>query len=187
MKKWLITMLFIMVGLFGYSQPVYKSYDVVAIDTDVSVPRYLVGYTDNTADTIGIVLTIEQAMKVDNYLDLLDIYKRANNNCDSTINFLVQVVDDYKKMDIIVQQTYKAYQKSILDLKSQISNLNNRIKLKDEQILLKDEIITNKDNIITLDSKKIKQLKKQKGILMTGGVAIGVGLLYMIIGHPGIK
>lgn len=186
MKKILITMLLSLFGFISYSQT-YNRYDVISIDNNQNNPRYLVGYSDTKADTIGIVLTIQQAQKIDNDLELLQLYKQVRNNCDSTVNFLVQVVDNYKQMNIVAQQTFKTYESSIAKLKLQIGNLNNQISVKDNQLFIKENIIKNKDLIIELDKKEIKQLKRQKNGLVIGGVSLGAGFIYMLLGHPGIK
>lgn len=186
MKKILITILLSFFGFMSYSQ-VYNRYDVVSIDSNLNNPRYLVGYTDTKADTIGIVLTIQQAQKIDNDLELLNLYKQVRSNCDSTVNFLVRVVDNYKKMNIVAQQTFKTYESSIANLKLQIGNLNNQIEVKDNQLFFKENIIRNKDLLIELEEKEIKQLKRQKNGLVIGGVSLGVGFIYMLLGHPGIR
>ncbi len=163
MKKILILLLF---SLSGYTQ----TYNVVAIDSNKNIPRYLV---DSAKDTVGIVLTMEQAQKVDNDLDLLNLYRKVRTNCDSAVNFLVQVVDDYKKLNILAQKTFREYDTSIKDLKLQINNLNKQVAIKEEQIILKDSVIKDENTIISINKSEIKHLKKQKvGLLITIGSAI---------------
>jgi len=190
MKKIVFTVFTVLMSLIGFisqSQTMYKSYSVVAIDTDQSTPRYLVGNNDNVSDTLGIVITIKQAQKINNDLELFGLYRSMHNDCDSTVNFLVQVVDDYKKLNVLAQQKFKAYDISILNLKKQISNLNDQILVKDNQLFIKENIIRNKDFILDIDKRQIKHLKEQKTGLIIGGVVIGSGFIYMLLGHPGIR
>ena len=188
MKKVLLTIIISLFGFICHSQTFYKSYGVVSIDSNQNVPKYLVGYTDSgTSDTIGIVLTIEQAQKIDNDMDLLNIYKQAHSDCDSAINFLVQVVDDYKKMTILAKQTFKAYEATNKDLKLQIDNLNQQVVIEEQQITLKNSQLKDDNSIIDVDKLQITHLKHQKDKLVIGGVAVSAGLIYMILGHPGIR
>ncbi len=188
MKKILLTLMVTFLSFMCHSQTFYKSYGVVSIDSNQDIPKYLVGYTDtDRIDTIGIILTVEQAQKIDNDLELLDLYKQVHTNCDSTVKFLIQVVDDYKKMTLLAQQTFKAYELTNKDLKLQIDNLNKQVAIKEKQISTKNDIIKSKDDIIDIDKLQIKHLKQQKTGLMIGGITLGVGLIYMIMGHPGIR
>ena len=188
MRKILLTIILSLFTFVCHSQISYKRYDVVSIDSNQNIPKYLVGYGDTgKSDTIGVVLTIQQAQKIDNDLELLILYRQAHTNCDSTVNFLVQVVEDYKKMNIIAQQTFKAYEATNKDLKSQISNLNQQVAIKEEQLIVKDGFIKDKNSIIDVDKLQITHLKHQKDKLVIGGVAVSAGLIYMILGHPGIR
>ena len=188
MKKIITTALILLMSLCSFSQTMYKSYSVIAIDSNISVPRYLVGYNDNAKpDTLGIVLTIKQAQKIDNDLELLTLYKNMHTDCDSSVNFLVQVVDDYKHLNVLAQDKFKEYDLAIIDQKNQIDNLKLQMNIKESQLSLKDGIIKDKDDVISIDHKQIVHLQKQKAVLIIGGGTVVVGLIYMLLGHPGIK
>lgn len=170
------------------AQTMYKSYSVVALDSTDTTPRYLVGYNDNVKpDTIGIVLTIKQAQRIDNDLDLLNLYRNMHTDCDSTITFLVRVVDDYKTLNILAQDKYKAYDSALVDTKNQIDNLKQQITINQNQLLVDKSIIVDKNQIISIDKLQIKHLKQQKRAITIGGFVISGSLFYLLIGHPGIK
>ena len=188
MKKILLLLSFILLSFSSWSQSVYKEYKVVTVDTNISVPKFLVGVTtENKEDTLGVVFTIAQAQKIDNDLELLSLYNNMHNDCDSTVNFLVQVVDDYKKMNLVAQARFKGYESEIGDQKNQITNLKQQISIKEGELSIKDKVISDKNSEIKIDEHQIKQLKAQKTGLMIGSITVATGLFYMLIGHPGIR
>ena len=188
MKKIIITALLAILSFNSYSQTVYKNYSVVTVDSNISVPRYLVGYNDNVRpDTLGIVITIKQAQKIDNDLELLTLYRNMHTDCDSSVSFLIQVVDDYKKLNVLAQLKFKAYESAISDQKNQIDNLKQQISIKEGEIKVRDTQIKDKNDIINIDHIQIRHLQKQKAGLIIGGGSIIAGLVYMLFGHPGIK
>ena len=62
-------------------------------------------------------------------------------DCDSTVSFLVQVVNNYKKMDLLAQARFSAYEIDLNDKNKQITNLTSQINIKDGIIAVKDSII----------------------------------------------
>jgi hypothetical protein len=181
MKKLLVTLLIAFCSLTSFSQTMYKSYSVVAIDSNILTPRYLIGVNDNVKpDTLGIVITIKQAQKIDNDLELLTVYRSLHTDCDSTVSFLVQVVDDYKKLNVLAIAKFKAYEISEINLKNQIDNLKQQIDIKKEQIIVKDGIIKDKDAIIDINKLQITRLKRQVTGISIGGVLITGTLLYLL-------
>ena len=136
-------------------------------------PRYI--------DDSTIAISVKQAQKIDNDLELLSLYRNMHTNCDSTVGFFLQVVDNYKDMDIIAQQKIVVYDSLTSTQKKQISNLKEQIQIKEDIIAIKDSVIGDKDKIITVDDKQIKQLKREKRIFIIGGAIFNAVLLYLII------
>ena len=181
MKKILACLLaFVIFNTNVYPQTMYKKYEVVAIDTSLNVPRYLIGENDDKKDTLGIVITMNQARKIDNDYDLLQLYRSVHNDCDSTVGFLVQVVKNYKNLDILAQEKFTVYDITVRDQKSQIDNLKSQIDVKKELILSKDLIIAKKDTLIDLNKLQIKHIKKQRNIAYVVSGVVGSALLYEI-------
>ena len=179
MKKILLTMLLTMLAFFCIAQTsMYEKYSVVAINNDILTPRYLIGENGAKKDTLGIVITVQQAQKIDNDYELLTLYKSMHNNCDSTVSFLVQVVNNYKKMDIVAQARFKAYEVDLLDNNERITNLTSQIAVKNGIIAAKDGIINDDKNIISIDKLEIKKYKKQRNKLYEIGSGIAAILIW---------
>lgn len=174
--------------LTGNSQVtnIYQVYPNDSISTEY--PKYLINTSDSSKiDTIGVVMTVEQAQKIDNDLELLYLYRTMHISCDTSINYLIKVVDDYKHLNFLAEVKFQQYDIVINDQKSQIANLKSQIANKALELNNRDETIVKKDQLIDIDLKQIRHLKRQKTGLIIGGVSVSFGLIYMIIGHPGIK
>jgi len=182
MKNLLLIILLMMTNtLFAQT---YTKYEVVGIDTSALVPRYLIGVNQNTnaTDTLGIVITLKQAMKINTDYDILNLYRGLHKECDSTVNYLVQVVDDYKKSDIMAQATINACKKNNDDLKNQVANLKEQISVSAARLMVKDSTISAKDSLIGIEKKKTKKFKKQRNITVIGA-AVLMFFEYMLLKH----
>jgi hypothetical protein len=189
MKKLLLFLTLILSTFFGFSQT-YTNYSIAAIDVNnTEIPRYLIGENLNTStkDTIGIVITIRQALKINTDLEILNLYRGLHKECDSTVNFLVQVVDNYKKANVLAEAQIQMSDSLLKTRDYQIKNLQDQIRIQAERLLVKDSLISAKDDIIALDKKDLKHRLKKKNRWIEGLTALSSIFFYIIIGHPGIK
>jgi len=145
-----------------------------------SLPAY---YVEN-GDTLGIILSIEQAQQIDNDEEILQLLETMKISCDSTINKYIVVVNEYdRKIGILNMKIHKLEdisksQTALIDnLKLQIDNYKADLKKAEEQL-------TKKDNIISLQEKRINRLQMGKGIGLTGTI-VGFGLFVLhVITNP---
>jgi hypothetical protein len=186
MKKILILLTLILTTLCSFGQT-YTNYTIAAIDTTNNlIPRYLLGenVNTNTKDTIGIVITIKQALKINTDLDILQLYRGLHKECDSTVNFLVQVVDDYKKVNVLAESRIEMTDSLLKNSNQQVLNLKDQLNISAQRILAKDSVIKAKDDLMVLEKDQTSCRIKKRNRWIEG---LGLFLLYMLIGHPGIK
>ena len=183
MKKLLLILTLILTTISAFSQ--YKNYTIVAINESTLIPRYLLAEneTTGTKDTIGIVITIKQAMKINTDLEILQLYRGLHAECDSTVNFLVQVVDDYKKANVLAEEQIKMSDSLLKTRSSQIDNLKQQIVICNQRISTKDSIITLKDSLLELNKKELKHRLKNKNIWIGGLAAFSAFLFLLNMGH----
>jgi hypothetical protein len=183
MKKILLFTFLTILSFCGFSQT-YTSYNIAAISDDISIPRYLIGENLNTnvKDTVGIVITLKQAQKINTDYDILALYRGLHKDCDSTVNFLVQVVENYKKTDVIAQSRFKMYDSTLTDAKLNIYNLKEQIAIGAARILVKDSTIAAKDGLINIEKQKSIHFKKQRNRALWIETPI-IGVLLVILGH----
>lgn len=182
MKKILLFTFLTILSFCGFSQT-YTNYNIAAISDDISVPRYLIGENANTnvKDTVGIVITLKQAQKINTDYDILALYRGLHKDCDSTVNFLVQVVDDYKKADVIAQARFKMYDSTLADAKLNISNLKEQVAVGAARILVKDSTISAKDSLIDIEKKKSRHFRIQRNRALWIETPI-IGVLLIVLG-----
>ena len=145
-----------------------------------SLPAY---YVDN-GDTIGIILSIEQAQQIDNDEELLQLLETMKISCDSVISKYVVVVNEYdRKIGILnmkihkLEEINKSQSELVDNLKSQIENYKTDLRKAEEQL-------SSKDKIISLQQKRINRLQFGKGIGVTGTI-VGMGLFILRVAtHP---
>lgn len=136
----------------------------------------------STNDTNVVEITIEQAQKIDNDLELLSIFKKLKTNNDNTSVAYISVIDEQKNQITLMELKISDLESINNDQKLQINNLRSLIdnykqdlKLCDEQGLVKDEMIKNL-------KKQNRKLKFQKITLFAidGLVIVGVGYLFLV-------
>lgn len=136
----------------------------------LDLPKF---YIDN-GDTVGIVISIEQAQQIDSDQELLELLEKKGINCDSTISRYIKVVNEYDNQIAILELKVKS-QEVVIKLKDEsIQNLNERLNncetdvaAANRQISILQETIKNLEKRLTLS--KIKSSLK-----MGGGLVVGV-------------
>ena len=88
MKKMIITMMFVLSSVLAFSQ------DYPRIETD-SLGKKVV------------VMTIEQAQKIDNNLEILQLMERAQLECDSLNLSYIRVIDNQGKQISLLELDIK--------------------------------------------------------------------------------
>ena len=153
MKKILIIIISILISFRSYSQ---KIDSVNRINTD-SIEKELPSYYIVNGDTVGIILSIKQAQRVDNDEELLSLFGEMKMDCDSVVKHYVVVLNEYKRqvgiLDIKVNTLNGInmdQSKMINNLKQQILNYQTDIKKAETQMILKDNIIKNYQGEIKL-------------------------------------
>ena len=167
MKNLLTIIMFLFMSFASFSQ-------------DIEYPRYEV-------DSLGqkvVVMTIEQAQKLDNNSDLLSLFEQLNSQIGSYDSVCVQTIND-KNIVISEQKVLIEELKSSLDTKDDaIENLQKQVtKYQVNEVILNDQI-ENLNHQIDLKDDKIRQ---QKTKMIVGGTIGGVSIIGLIIGILSIK
>jgi len=144
---------------------------------DQDLPRYLV----ENNDTIGIVMSVEQAQSLDNSAELLNLFKQMSINCDMIDTIYVQIINsleekvallEIQKKDLIKQGQEKDI---VIDqLRSALGNCQKNNRLCEDQLEIKDEEIK-------VLKKEIFRQKVKKVISISGNIALGIVTTILII------
>ena len=160
----------LLVGLILSVSTMAQQNKPVVDSTTIDYPSfYIVG-----GDTLGIIISIEQAQLLDNDLELYGLFQKMKINCDSTIKAYVVVVNEYSNQVVILETKIKSLETTnqskdnqIKELNSQIVNYQTDLEKADGQLKLKSKLITNQE-------KRITGLKLQRATYSVGAGVIGV-------------
>ena len=146
-------------------------------NAQTSYPYYYI----KGGDTLGVVISVKQAQKIDNDYDLIALLKVSNIEKDSINSAYIIVMNDYSievaelKLKISKMNEINSSKDSlIINLKSQIIQYNNDILLSNNQLKIKDSIINN------YKTQTIK-LKVQKMIGFSVGTLSLLGMIFLLI------
>lgn len=140
-------------------------------------PKYLI----ENNDTIGIIITVKQAQRIDNDLELLKLFEKMKYSSDNTINSYISVVDDMGKREALLQLKIKDLVLVEKTQTSMIDNLNKQIVNYKLDLSMCELQSSKKDTIILNNKSEIKKLKFQKFVGYTFGVTSLCVLVWVII------
>jgi len=163
MKKILFISLFLLISVFSKAQ-------------EVDFPRY---YIVN-GDTVGLILSIEQAQKVYNQEILLDLMKDLRHGCDSLVKKYYVIVNKYEKKQLVDQVLIEQYEKNLkskeettLLMAQKSGNYETEIKKCDEEKKLANGKVEDLNKIVD-------QLKSERKWLIGGTVGFGALSLFIL-------
>jgi hypothetical protein len=157
MKKIITLLAFLIISMSAYSQSAYPRFE-----------------KDSSGLTV-VLMTIEQAQKLDNSSDLLPLFEKLNlqigeydslcikvlNSKDQVISLQNLQIQDFKKLTSIKDEKILNLAKTNVDKEIKIQDLN--------------KIIVNKDDEIDLHLKEIKKTKRRYLLGGTlGGTILGI-------------
>lgn len=141
------------------------------------LPKY---YVVN-GDTLGIILTVQQVQKLDNDVELLELFKQLQLDCENLKTHYVKIINELEEkvtlMEVSIKDlTNKSKEQDDLinNLKTQISNCENNIKLC-------DSIVKNKDNEIKVLKGEVIKQQLRKGLSLVGNAVLTIILVVLII------
>lgn len=139
--------------------------------------------TDSTGKKV-VIMTYEQAQKVDYTFELAKLLEKRGTECDSVIISYIKVVDKLEKQVNLLEVDIKLYKDQIVDKDNQISNLKERLKNSESNTLNCDQQLSVKDDQINLLNKEVKTLKRKRNIAYASGI-VGIisGILLVILIH----
>lgn len=144
MKKILFTILFLICFFVGHSQ-INKQ----------DLPQYLI----NKGDTIGVVLSVDQVQKLDNDVELLNLFKALSIKCDSLDKHYIKVINEMNEVITLQEIKIGNLYTQNETLNREVNNLKQAVFIKSEQLRI-CEIQRKNDSLII--SKLKKDLRKSK-------------------------
>jgi polyphosphate kinase len=141
------------------------------------LPRYLI----QNGDTVGVVISVEQAQALDNDAELLELFKKLRINCDNLDAHYVEVINAQNDQIALLKVNTKELQGQGVALNNQIESLKEQVHNSEKNNKLCDELILNKDEEIKILKKEIFRQKVKKIISVTGNVILVAVTTILII------
>lgn len=161
MKKILLLLSFLMSISFIFGQ-------------NKDVPEFPQYYIKN-GDTLGVIISLEQAQKIDNDYDMLELLRNYKVSVDKLDSAYIFVIDNMKQQVAVLNLKITQLEGIIKIKDSQIENLKEQIDkyrrdndLANAQLKAKDEIIDN--------YKK----EKKSAFLKTLTLIVAIGTLFLL-------
>lgn len=131
-----------------------------------------------------VIMTYEQAQKIDNAFELLNLLEKAGSQCDSLTLSYVKVINNLEKQVVLLEGDIKLYKSQIDDKDSQISNLSQRLLNCEKDMKFANEQVGIRDNQIVLLNNEISTLKTKRNIAYGAGIGgIILGILVAILAN----
>lgn len=164
-----LTVVVLLFTLFTFGQT-----DTTTQNVEVFPRAYVID-----GDTLGIILSMDQAQKVDSDMELIQMYRdlvTSHGELDTTYMGVIKVLDD--KIEVL-EITINEYMELDNKNNSIISNLKSQISKYEENSRKCDKIISSEKEL-RIENDKIKKQRLWGGI--SGGVMI-VGLIILLISN----
>lgn len=162
MKKIILSLLFIIFSVIVYSQ----------------------GYPRIETDSLGhkfVVMTIEQAQKIDNNFELLNLLKKQGFECDSLNLYYLRVIDNYGRQVALFELDINTLRELVGDKDRQILNLTEQLtNITRTDSLCEQQKLNNEEEIKVL-KKEVKTQKIKKLIGYCVGLLGGLGSLTLVL------
>lgn len=164
MKKFILMMILMMTSILSYSQ--------------IEYPRV---ETDSLGNKV-VVMTIEQAQKVDNNFEILNLLQKQGTECDSLNTAYLKVIDNLGNQVALLELDVKKLKEQIKSKDEQISNLQTQLKNMTDANTLCEKQKANKDEEIKILKDEVKKQKRQKIVgFIVGAAGVVGGILLLIL------
>ncbi len=162
MKKILILLLIIISSLSVKSQ---------------DLPKYFI----ENGDTIGIIISIEQAQKLNKDSELLTLFRQLNVDCDKLDISYVKVINSLDQKVALLEFNNKNLKSLNLKNDSLVKNLQEQVNTVTENKNLCDEQLGLKKEENEILKNQLKKEKFRKFLSISGNVALTVVVLLIIL------
>lgn len=140
------------------------------------------GYPKYSVDSLGqkvLILTIDQARKLDSKLDILNLFTQLDAQMKQQDTACIKVINDKERV-IAVQKLQISSLNSSIEIKdAQLAKLQDRIIEYITQIEILEQQVENRKSVI---DEKDSQIKKLKIKMLFGGIGGGLTILGLITG-----
>ena len=136
--------------------------------------------TDSTGKVL-VIMTLEQAQKVDNNFEIVKLLQRQGSECDSLNVAYLKVIDNLGKQVALLELDAKTLKEQLTSKDDQISNLQQQLSNSNASNKLCEDQKGKFEEMVRMLKKEVRRQKFQKFVGFSVGVVGVVGgmLLYL--------
>jgi peptidoglycan hydrolase CwlO-like protein len=142
-----------------------------------NLPKYYV--VDK--DTVGIILTVEQVQKLDNDVELLELFKKLQLDCENLTTHYVKIINGLEEKVVLMEVSIKDLNNKSKEQDDLINNLKKQVSNNEKDKALCDSISKNKDAEITILKGEVTKQNIKKGASIIGNVVLFITLIVLIV------
>lgn len=136
--------------------------------------------TDSTGKKL-VVMTYEQAQKVDNAFELITLLEKAGAECDSLTLSYIKVIDVLKHQVSLLEVDVNLFKGQVVDKDRQILNIQQQLSNCESSKQACDSQIEVRNNQINLLNNEIKTLKTKRNIAYGVGIGGIIGGILLVL------
>jgi predicted RNase H-like nuclease (RuvC/YqgF family) len=164
MKKFLMMAVLMIVSVLSKAQ-------------DTSLPQYLI----EGGDTIGIIISIEQAQVLDNDSELLELFKKMKLDCDNLDTHYVSVINKLEEQIVLLKVQISDLTNQGKEKDKLINNLKSSLALCEENNRLCQKELENKNEEIKILKNEVFRQKVKKFVSVGGNVGLAILTIILVI------
>jgi len=146
------------------------------------LPQYFI----QNGDTLGIILTVEQVQKLDNDVELLNMFELLSIKCDSLDKHYVKVINDLNDVIVLKDVSITNLTKQTKTFTSEVEKLKSAVAIKESQLKLCEEQRVNDSTAIALLKKDLRKAKV-KNIISWSSTGVVSGIVIFLTIFLGIR
>lgn len=143
--------------------------------SQIEYPRY-------EKDSLGqkvVVMTISQAMKLDNNSELLGMFEKLNSQLGEYDSVCVKVITNKEKVIKVQKLEIASLKASLSNKDAQIENLQKQVATYIDRVGILEEQVENRQAVISEKDLQIRQLKTK---MIFGGIGGGIIIIGAVLG-----
>jgi hypothetical protein len=121
-----------------------------------------------------VIFTLEQAQKIDNDLEILDLLDRNKIQCDSLNISRLRIIDSQNSKIVILEKSISELEAQSKDKDLLLANKDQQIKNLEESVKIQEEQKCIKQLQIDGLKDDLKKEKTKKWIFGAGGLLLGI-------------
>lgn len=146
------------------------------------LPQYFI----QNGDTLGIILTVEQVQKLDNDVELLNMFELLSIKCDSLDKHYVKVINDLNDVIVLKDVSITNLTKQTKTFTNQVEKLKSAVDIKESQLKLCEEQRVNDSTAIASLKKDLKKAKV-KNIVSWSSTGVVSGIVIFLTIFLGVR